>query len=397
MIVLNDMKKWILFIILAIVAANTVAAAISRGQIDQAITNAERDVVEMQAAGLSTTFVNNTLNAAKMLLEGRLGNESFDDLATLCRAYSKESVKRYCLSQLEILTRYASRETNVSPEIVEENYPKIIELTGKISETKRQAFEARDRIRAVELKLKDYETFDIDTTATVFALTDAKEAMREERYDDAFELVTRADAELEAKRTEITLSRTLLLAGKNFFARNIDVLIQILIVVFIVAAIAQHPARIYLLKKKIARLNAGEKAIHMLIKDAQKQRFASGKISESMYDIKMGVYRKKLDEVREQLPLAERSLKALQQLKTLKRLSAGLKDKIINLRKYLPKSILRFEKKKQVQDVEKGIKSFVFVQGKPLQPYKPKKDVEGIEKIKESVKGFVFAGGGKKR
>ncbi len=372
----NVMKKLVLSVILAIIMMNTATAILTRGQVDEAIARAERDVAEMQAGGLSINFVNNTLNTAKMLLEGKLTNESFEEFAALCRAYSKESIKRYCLSQLSALSFYASRENATSKELIEENYPKIIELTDKIDESKKQAFEARDLITAIESKMQEYKVLDIDITIAELTLQDAKEAILEERYDDALELATRTDTELESKRAEISLAKTLLLASRGFFVKNAGALIRTLIVVLIIAAIAQHPLRIYMLKKKITRLNAEEKALHMLMKDAQKKRFASGKITESMYNIKMQVYKKKLDYVKENLPLAEKKLQRLLRFEGFRKLKQKLKEKIQGMRWF--------------KKVEKPVERFVFVESKPLQTYEPKKNVKGFERVKESVKGVMF-------
>lgn len=306
---MKHLAKILLILILIIITANDANAVISKEQAEQAIVQAERDIADMQAAGLSTVFVNSTLETARMVLKGQRVSETFEKLSSICDAYTRPSEKAYCQSHLSTLQRLAEKG-NVT-EVTLETYDRVVELTDKIAERKRQAFDAVDKIRSVEFNIVDYRSFGVDVGGISDILNQSKQAMIEERYDEAFTLISQAEAELENRRAELTIGRIVLEGSKNFFQRNQRAILTLLLMLVVVSAIGQYPLRIYLLRKRIFRLHAEQKALHKLIKEAQIAKFRKGSIPDSVYTIRMEVYKKKLDHVKENLPLAEGELKKL--------------------------------------------------------------------------------------
>jgi hypothetical protein len=304
-------EKIFLMIMLALVMAMPVHAAITKEQAEQAVAQAEDDVHEMESAGFRISFVNSTLEVAKKLLQGQSVGGTFNLLKPICDAYTRDSERKYCESQLETLEALAKKRNVSEFETGIGTYDRVIELTDQIYLAKKQAFEAVDLISSVELKIIEYETLGIDVEPAQDFLAQSRTAIDEERYKDALELVTKADSDLDTKRAEQTFARTILESGKGYFSRNKVPLATTAFVLLVIFAVLQFPARIMLLRRKIFKLKAQKKSLEFLTKQAQKDRFNAGTISESVYNIKMGVYKKKLDKVNEQLPDAEEKLAKL--------------------------------------------------------------------------------------
>lgn len=300
----------ILLIVLMITATTHAAyAVISKEQAEQAIVQAERNIAEMQASGLSTVFVNSTLETARMVLKGQKVSETFESLGSVCEAYTRASERAYCQSNLNTLQKLAEKG-NVT-EVNLETYDRVVELTDRIAERKMQAFDAVDKIRSVEFNIVDYRSSGVDVGGVAEILNESKLAMTEERYDEALTLISQAEAELENRRAELTLGRIILEGSKNFFQRNQRAILTLFMILIVASAVGQYPLRIYLLKRRIFKFNVETKALHKLIKEAQIAKFRKGSIPDSVYTIRMDVYKKKLDYVKENLPLYEAKLKRL--------------------------------------------------------------------------------------
>lgn len=348
----NDMEsrksvfaKGLLMTLILVVSLSSVHALATKEEAEAALLQASRDIAEMQAAGLSVTFLNNTLDSAYKMLQGQTLSKTLDQMIVICQAYTKEVEKRYCEVQIEFLEALALKGNVTELSGSEVAYQKIRVFGEQISERKKQAFEALDMIRAVELKIVEYEKLGVNITGAVDLLNQSRQAIQEERYDEALELVKQADTELETKRGEFTLGNVIARASKGFIGRNKDTLAATLIVLLILAVVGYHPARLLLLRKQSHKLNAQHKALDTLIRQAQKDRFDTGKLSETVYNIRLGVYRKKLDSVKEELPLVEEKLKRYEKFENaLKRDRNVVVEKSRPVVKLLKKSVHKIEK-----------------------------------------------------
>lgn len=292
--------RTVLALLLLVLALPSVSAQTTREQAERALEQAAADIAELETAGLSTVVASGMLAAARIAFEGR--NIS-DIVKPELLEFRSEAQRRYFDWLLSELSRLAG------PQAVD--YDKAIELTRKIAEHKSQAFEALDRLSALRLKLVDYAALNLSLNSTRQYLSSAEAALAEERYADAIELISAADAAAEAERAERTLLAALTEAGRGWLERNWRGLVYVLAALAVVVAVGQHPLRRELLKRKIARLRIRQAALRRLVEKSQADYFKHARIAKSVYDLRMSVYKSKLDEVAEELPLLEARLKAM--------------------------------------------------------------------------------------
>jgi hypothetical protein len=244
---------------------------ITKEQASSAITKAGLDMQEMKDAGFSTVYINDTLTIAKQTFE-KIGN---------------------------------AKKMNISGF----TYNEVSKYTDEISVRKEKAYNLSDEIRALELKINDYENIGVNIDKTSVLLEQAKTAFKEERYEDAEQALIDTELQFESDRAEITLTSVVTRAGKNFIQKYWVYLIITIIVLLSVAYITWKKIKKTKAKNKLKIARMEQDAITDLIKDVQRQRFENGTISDTTYRIKMKFLKEKLTELKHTIPVLESIIK----------------------------------------------------------------------------------------
>jgi len=257
----------------------------------QSLKTTEQDIQQMKDAGFNTLRVEDLLTEAKNLFDAQ-------------SALEKQGGKP--------------------------DYSFVITRTTEISSIKEKAFQAKDELAALEIAIAKLEGFDISPVNGL--LTQVKQAFEAGRFEEAIEKMdetyqkiselqaatTRVSALLDAWRASLTAFVTenwlwLIIAG-------------ILIVIFVF--VFGKRVSVYLIKRKIQRLNFEKQVIQNLIKDAQEKYF-SGEMPENTYYIKIAKYAELTREVNRQLTVLDSKLKR----KEIKGKVKGEKEKDFELKK----------------------------------------------------------------
>ncbi len=255
-----------------------------------AIHQAEQDVQEMKEVGFSTNSVEDSLIAAGNALE---------------RADFAELIKQNATGELADKARSALEGLNYEGF----TYDGVLEHASDIAERKQQAYAISDSIRALEIKIENYKPQGIDTSEAERLLADARLAFEKEQYGEAEELLSRASSDIEDKKAERTKLNIAIKAGTSFLEKNKR---EILILLFVLAvSVLLVFARIKEMRTedRLRRLKREESSLVELMKRAQKERFKEGKIPDFIYKLRMDKYNKRLNEVKETIPVLEAAAK----------------------------------------------------------------------------------------
>ncbi len=263
---------------------------ITREEAVYAIEQAEQDMQIMIYENFSVVYINDTIIAANLALERA-------DFAEILRENTTGELAEAAKKALEGLNWQGF------------TYDEVIEYTDGIAFRKNWAYNLSDSIRALELKILDYEQQGIDTLEAWVLLNKSATEFREERYENAENFLSEAHSNLEAKKAKITGIMIITEVGKNFLEKYwIE-----LIIIFIIAGIAGYILWIKnkqrRTNKKIKELQIEKKVLEDLMKKAQIDRFEKGKIPESIYNIKMDKYKERLSRIEEILPVLKTNTK----------------------------------------------------------------------------------------
>jgi uncharacterized membrane protein len=236
----------------------------TQNQASTAIIQAEQDMQEMKDAGFSVIYINDTLTTAKQIFE----------------KINKINIPGF-------------------------SYDEVLKYTQEISTRKEKAYEINDQIRALELKIKEYEASGVNTSKTIILLEEAKKSFKDERYDEIDQILIDAQSQLESDKAEITLTNVMAKAGENFIQKNWIYIIIFILVLTLVIYLLFRRIRKVKAKNKLKTAKMEEETILELIKEIQRQRFENGTISDTTYRLKMKLFKEKLTEIKHTIPVLE--------------------------------------------------------------------------------------------
>jgi hypothetical protein len=277
------------FLISVLISQIACAQTATREGVVKAIEQATVDINEMIEAGFSIKYVNDTLTSAKQALERA-------DFAELIRKNATGDLVQQAKKALEGLNYEGF------------TYDEVLKYTKEISSRKKQAYDLSDSIRALEIKIEEYKK-SINTSGAESILEDVKIAFENERYTETEELLSRANSELENRKSELTTINIMVRFGKNFVEKNWLGILIVLVVMTVSGWLGWRKYRIKRIRDKLKKLRIEKESLIELIKKTQIGRFEKGRIPESIYRIRIEKYNKRLNEIKETIPVLEAMLK----------------------------------------------------------------------------------------
>ncbi|MFH1065741.1 MAG: hypothetical protein V1734_04525 [Nanoarchaeota archaeon] len=257
----------IIFSLCIMAAFVSAEANITRQDAVTSISNALESMEEMQESGFSTVYINDTIIAAKEALQ--------------------------------------KTDTAIKMQYKGFSYEDVIYYTNKVQSTKEKAYILADSIRALEIEAEEYKADGIEIAEAQSLIQEAKTAFENERYEEAESIAEKANISMEQAKSRMTIGKAIARSARGFFEENWKQIITLTILILISGTVSGLIIRKKLKKRKLHILTIEKQTLVEMMKEAQRERFESGKISDFTYRIRMDVYKKKLAEVRRQIPVFE--------------------------------------------------------------------------------------------
>lgn len=244
-------------LIILFLSAVPVSSEVTRDSALQAISEADSVIGQMQEAGFSVTYANDTLNEARLLLEQKYYEAS-------------EALARKILDIRESAIRVSGLMDTVEA--------RLYELTAK-------GYEVSDAKSLFESGLSEFKLGN---------------------FADSEEILGNAVSRLDEIESEEALRRAGAAGGVDFIVLLLDYL-WLVIIVFLAAFIAGVKLRsVSAARKRKSRITFLERekaATENKIREAQKKYFEKGAISKMEYDITLDRHSRKLTEIKKKLSI----------------------------------------------------------------------------------------------
>ncbi|MBI2085680.1 MAG: hypothetical protein HYT71_04165 [Candidatus Aenigmarchaeota archaeon] len=191
-------------------------------------------------------------------------------------------------------------------------YSVVFEKTSLISERKLRAYNISDSIGALKFGIEELETYNLNTSRARELLNKSAAAFRNERYDEAENLVKQGYTELTSMRAEATLVQVRIKAVReNIISFLVDNKTNITMgAIVLVAAVYLTLGKISAkrIKNRIKDLETEKIVLKNLMKKAQYEHFQKGTLPKESYGIKMGKYKERMLEIKELVPVLKARL-----------------------------------------------------------------------------------------
>ncbi|MBN4049208.1 hypothetical protein JYT91_01180, partial [archaeon AH-315-M20] len=249
-----------------------------------AILQAEKDMQEMQEEGFGIVWVNDTLIAAKKYIEGENYTALLKEIEKINDTERREKAKELLLTAQEKIG-------------VQVDYKKVLEKTKAINDRKERAYEINDLIRASELRIQEFKQQNLDTSEVEVVFSNAVDEFKNERYEDAEDLLNTIYGKLIELSAETTLVRTIYRAGKEnivvFIKEHYKALLLIIVLLLIIAILIYNRVMIKILRHRIKDMGVEKDVLEDLMKKAQTDYFAKSNITKQTFEIKTSKYKER--------------------------------------------------------------------------------------------------------
>lgn len=288
------MKKVEMIIVVASVlfvfslSSATYALNATRTDALNAINQSEQDMQEMIAAGFAVNSINDSITAANLALQRA-------DFAELLRNNATGELAQTAKKALEGLNYEGF------------TYDDVLKYTSDVATRKLRAYNTLDSLAALEIKISEYKkTVDVNDVEKIFE--NAKTAFNYERYDEAESLVAQANDLLDSKRAQLATLNVLVISGKSFVEKNWKGTILFGVIISVFGYLAWRIYETSNIEKRLRKLRAERESLIKLMKEAQRERYEKQSLSALVYNIRMEKYNKRLNEIKEIVPVLQAEL-----------------------------------------------------------------------------------------
>lgn len=251
---------------------------------EKAIKNIEDIMQEMQEAGFNIVRVNDSLDKATQLYEAQ-----------------------------KILEEKRKKA----------DYSLILSYEQEIIALKEQALKLKDELFSLEKALESLQEKGINASEAEKMVQQIKQEIKDERYEKALELVPKTREKLSEIEASATTLNIFLKATKRtltgFFKENYVAILSVICIVIILYLIFKNKLLRAIIKKKIKKLELRKANLERLIKETQREYFGEGKISESLYTIRISKFAELIRDINRQIPLLQEEYFKVSKKKRLKK------------------------------------------------------------------------------
>lgn len=264
------------FFLLALVflpaaCAQLTAASAEAQRAGANIAAAEKDMLDMASRNLPVARYNDTLFLAKQIYESQLSLESTGKKA---------------------------------------DYAFVEEKLRELADIKQKAYTAMDELKALEMALD--KTADINKTAVLLIIGQARDEFLAERYENAIDLVNKGYAKIseeEAFQTKVSVFYEAASRGiAGFLARWWMELLIAFAAILIAVILTYGRIMRAIIERKIRMLEERKESVRKLIMQTQRDYFDKGKTGEETYHIRIRKYAEIIRDINRQIPLLREEL-----------------------------------------------------------------------------------------
>ncbi len=267
------------------------ALEITREDALLAINESLKIMLDMATDNFSIVYINDTLVEAKMVFKQA---EYAEILRNSSISPAKQAEARSALNLVDW--------KNIS-------YASVIKYTDEIKLRRERALLIYDSLAALDFSLSNYESRGIELLEARDLFLNATLAFNEERYEEAESFMEKTRASIDASGAEASVLADLKRGLVGFIQQYWIYIIAFFIFLVIVIYFSYESIKKFMLKKRIVKMEAQQKALDNMMKKAQIERFKENKISGLVYNIRMRSYQEKLNKLKEELPVLEERLK----------------------------------------------------------------------------------------
>lgn len=283
------MKRYMILVLVLVFSVTAVATEhVTRQEAREALYDAEDAVVEVMEIKNSTERLNDSLDEARVTLRRAT-------YAAFIRNDTNSSYARQARAAMQGL------------DIDEYRYSDVLVHTDEVQRLRDTVFNLTDRLRATQARLEEYRGQGLNTSEAAARLDGAREAYRQEQYEDVDEQLVAANRELDIVRSQRSITDLLAASGVGFLERYRT---EVMVGLVAAAVLFGGPAIYYRRQKRWKRfekLKDRLTVIRELMEDTQEGYFIDEDLSKTVYEARMETYRDRLSETEEQLAtLADR-------------------------------------------------------------------------------------------
>jgi len=198
------------------------------------------------------------------------------------------------------------------------DFSRVIAECEDINRIKDLAYSSKDELNALN-KFYNESVSGLNTSQIDQIISEAKREMINERYEKIEDIVQRAYNEItnaQASQTTLNLFYSATTRGiKNFLNKNWKFLLAILIILIIAFIIYKKTIFVYILRKKMVKLELRKETIKKIMMKTQKDYFQLGIISEGEFAIKMNKLGELVRDIERQIPLLNEELAKINKVK----------------------------------------------------------------------------------
>jgi len=287
-------------VLLLLVSAMAAAQEVTEEQAGKAFLRAQQDVAEMAEMGLGITYVNDSLNEARRAFEG----VNYTRLLEEAEGIEDEQTRQYTIAQLIEAQKLAG-----GAEVSGQNYALVVQKAEEIAGRKERAYLLSDSLRALELRIEEMRSRNLETGEAESLLKRAHGAFEKENYGEAEDLVFQANSYLSEVDAEATLVRVRYNTAREnavaYLNRHRQDLLIAGIAIIVVAFVVYSRVNKVLVKRRLKDLRFEKEVLGALIKKAQIDHFKKGLITRDTYDIKLAKYKERILEIERTIPVLE--------------------------------------------------------------------------------------------
>lgn len=186
------------------------------------------------------------------------------------------------------------------------DFSTILDKTSSIDKISTQAYLTSDELSALKQKLEQ-ETGDMTDAWTLY--NQAHQEFVDERYEQSLDLVDQTYSKISELQALNTKLKAIYDAGTGRFVKFLKLRWKVLtgtcIVLALLIILFQKRVRVWWVDRKITKLKFERDILKDLIKKTQLEYFQTGKIPESIYNIRTKKFGQLIRDINRRIPLFE--------------------------------------------------------------------------------------------
>lgn len=280
-------KKILVFVIvLGFLSVNVVS--VSEEKAVESLEKAEENISVMRDQNLPTASVNYTLfqgyQALRRARFAELVNSSNSTLAAEARR-----------------TLHGFEDRNFS-------YSSVMEYTEQVLREKRRIEGMKDRIKALELEIKEADRNGVNVSEPVNLLISARTSFYDNQFSRTESLIEQTRSSLEDAWTERSLLNLFIFSDRSFVSKHWNQILVFLMFLSVGSAFSLRYVNYLSLRQKVERMRSERESVEKMLNEAQRLYFKEEKISKTEYDVRKNLYDEKLGELDTTIPVLEEKL-----------------------------------------------------------------------------------------